>query len=177
MNHLANHHKQIYNYLSSNGMINGNEQIKLHSSVFNEEGGVGQYGGFPRLLKESTNTTGWYTGGDIIIVNPETMNVVYNIQLKTTSIRGERIPSIFAERIEKIRIFIHGGTVKKGKKEKTIPALSTLTPREKAERMFEFLLTSISNRNDFDDIIPEDVNSILKESLGKITLQNKKIML
>jgi hypothetical protein len=36
-------------------------------------------GHFPELLNDSKNRIGWYTGGDIIIINPETLSVVYNI--------------------------------------------------------------------------------------------------
>ena len=80
MNHLANHNKQVYNYLVQSGLTNTTSlNVKEKSSVFIEEGGAKKSGNFPRLLNESKNRTGWYTGGDIIIVNPETMSVVYNI--------------------------------------------------------------------------------------------------
>jgi hypothetical protein len=81
MNHLANHNRAVYDYLSSSGLQDNISpfNIREKASVFKEEGGVTKNGNFPRLLKESNNNTGWYTGGDIIIINKETMAVVYNI--------------------------------------------------------------------------------------------------
>lgn len=156
MNHMANKETWIYDYLQSGGMnavpdgarfINHND-----STVYIEEGQVFSDANFPRLLKESKNHTGWYTGGDIIIVNPETMSIVYNIQLKTTT---ENKASVFGERIEKIRAFIN--------------KFINDSPRQKGERIFDFFLTSVSNAEAFNQIPQNEINLLLedfRQSLG-----------
>ena len=138
MNHLANHNKQVYNYLASGGRSSDGTNLKTieTGSVFQEEKGVTKQGTFPKLLNESKNHIGWYTGGDIIIVNPSTMEIVYNIQLKTTT---ENKASVFAEKVSAIRAFIN--------------SLQNLTPHQKGERLFDFLLTSVSNRADFNRLL------------------------
>lgn len=151
MNHMANKETHIFNYLRSGGQSEANDiSLVTHrdTSVFVEEGGVEQHGHFPQLLKDSTNHTGWYTGGDIIIVNPETMSIVYNIQLKTTTANK---PSVFGERVEKIRKFLKG--------------FQELTPEQKAERIFDFMLTSISNHDAFNTLPQEDIEEMLKQEL------------
>lgn len=149
MNHLANHNKQVYDYLAQGGLVSNtplNPQEK--GSVFQEEGGVEKQGSFPYLLNESKNHTGWYTGGDIVIVNPQTMGVVYNIQLKTTTANK---PSVFAERVSDIRKFIG--------------ALINMTPRQKGEKIFDFLLTSVSNRQDFNNLPQQTIDDLIKTNL------------
>lgn len=149
MNHLANHNKQVYDYLVQGGLVSNtplNPQEK--GSVFQEEGGVEKQGLFPHLLNESKNHTGWYTGGDIIIINPQTMGVVYNIQLKTTTANK---PSVFAERVSDIRKFIK--------------ALINMTPRQKGEKIFDFLLTSVSNRQDFNNLPQQTIDDLIKSNL------------
>lgn len=149
MNHMANKETHIFNYLRSGGQSEANDiSLITHrdTTVFIEEGGVEQHGHFPQLLKDSTNHTGWYTGGDIIIVNPETMSIVYNIQLKTTTANK---PSVFGERVEKIRKFLDG--------------FQKLTPQQKAERIFNFMLTSISNHDAFNKIPQKDIEALLKQ--------------
>lgn len=161
MNHLANHNKQVYNYLASNGANQSNAMIlstKEKASVFEEEGGAKKSGNFPRLLNESKNHTGWYTGGDIVIVNPETMEIVYNIQLKTTSANK---PSVFAERVSDIRKFIS--------------SFIKLSPRQKGEKIFDFFLTSASNKNDFEMLPQETVDVLVKEQL-KLKFDKIKIL-
>jgi hypothetical protein len=103
MNHVANHHHQVYDYLVKGGLTEPPVTIHKKGSVFHEEGGAEAQSSFPRLLNESKNHTGWYTGGDIIIVDPKTMGVVYNIQLKTTT---EKNITVFAEKVAAIRNFI-----------------------------------------------------------------------
>ena len=151
MNHMANKETHIFNYLRSGGQNEANNiSLVTHrtTSVFVEEGGVEEYGHFPQLLKDSTNHIGWYTGGDIIIVNPETMSVVYNIQLKTTTANK---PSVFGERVEKIRSFLKG--------------FQELTPNQKAERIFDFMLTSISNQDAFNNLPQEDIDALIEKEL------------
>ena len=151
MNHMANKETGIFNYLRSGGaQESGNiaALTKRDTTVFIEEGGIGPGGNFPQLIKDSTNHTGWYTGGDIIIVNPQTMAVVYNIQLKTTTANK---PSVFGERVEKIRNFLKG--------------FQELTPEQKAEKIYDFMLTSISNKDDFQWLPQEEVEDLVKRAL------------
>ena len=162
MNHLANYKPDFYDYLATGGMndINGFIDTDPDNSVYVEEGQVFETGHFPQLLSESRNHVGWYTGGDIIIVNPETMSIVYNIQLKTTT---ENKASVFAEKISAIRTFIN--------------SLSTSNnPTEIANKLFDFLLTSVSNRNDFNNKPQEEIDKLLTDNLNlklthKITLK------
>lgn len=151
MNHLANYKPDFYDYLATGGAndINGFVDTEPDSSVYVEEGQVYETGHFPQLLSESRNHTGWYTGGDIIIVNPETMSIVYNIQLKTTT---ENKASIFAEKISAIRTFINH-----------LASLSN--PTDMANKIFDFLLTSVSNRNDFNMKPQQEIDKLLTESL------------
>lgn len=154
MNHMANKETNIFNYLKSSGQNDaGSISLMTHreTTVFTEEGGVEQMGHFPQLLKDSTNHTGWYTGGDIIIINPDTMAVVYNIQLKTTTANK---PSVFGERVEKIRKFIQG--------------FDKLSPQQKAERIFDFMLTSISNHDAFNQLPQQDVEDVIKNNIDKV---------
>ena len=113
---------------------------------------------FPKLLNESKNHVGWYTGGDIIIVNPKTMNIVYNIQLKTTTANKQ---SVFAEKVSAIRTFIQ--------------QFIKYTPRQKGEKLFDFLLTSVSNRNDFNNAPQDTINDIIYNELQKKL--NKNVVL
>lgn len=163
MQHLANYNNQIFTYLSSNGTNNYNVELntKPKDTVFNEEGGVEKTGHFPKLLNESKNRIGWYTGGDIIIVDPQTLSIVYNIQLKTTTANK---PSLFAEKVQAIRNFIKGFKI--------------ATPREKGERLFDFLLTSVSNRNDFNTMPQTTIDDIVKNTLlNKLNNNNIQINL
>lgn len=152
MNHLANYKPDFYDYLATGGVndINGFVDTEPDNSVYVEEGQVYETGHFPQLLSESRNHTGWYTGGDIIIVNPETMSIVYNIQLKTTT---ENKASVFAEKISAIRTFIH-----------SLSALNN--PIDMANKLFDFLLTSVSNRNDFNKKPQEEIDKLLIDNLN-----------
>lgn len=151
MNHMANKEKQVFDYLRSGGKNEINNIsliIKNDSTVYIEENRIGPKGHFPQLLKDSTNHTGWYTGGDIIIVNPETMSIVYNIQLKTTR---ENKPSIFGEKIADIRTFLKG--------------FKEVAPEQKAEKIYEFMLTSISNQDDFNKLPQKDIDALVEKTL------------
>lgn len=152
MNHMANKERGIYDFLVSNGLKdNLPSRIMEHNkTVYQEEGGVERTGNFPWLLAASRNHTGWYTGGDIVIVSPETMQVVYNIQLKTTTAKN---PSVFAERVEKIRDFIN--------------EFVQIDPRKKAELLFDFMLTSISNYDDFNSLPQQEVDQLIMNNLSK----------
>ena len=151
LNHMANKETWIYDYLRTGGTANlpgNNFNKKDKMTVYEEEGKVVKGANFPTLLKNSRNHTGWYTGGDIVIINPETLNVVYNIQLKTTT---EDKGSVFQERVENIRKFI--------------TEIKNKSPKEMAERIFDFMLTSVSNEEDFNNIPQEDIDEMIKSTL------------
>ena len=152
MNHLANYKPDFYKYLESGGMndINSFIDTEPDSSVYVEEGQVYKTGHFPQLLSESRNHVGWYTGGDIIIVNPETMSIVYNIQLKTTTASKA---SVFGEKVSAIRTFIS-----------QLMAADNATAM--AEKLFDFLLTSVSNRNDFNTLPQQEIDKLLEQQLN-----------
>lgn len=157
MNHLANHNRAVYDYLSSSGLQDNVDALNIREkgSVFKEEGGVTKNGNFPRLLKESMNTTGWYTGGDIIIVNPETMSVVYNIQLKTTTAKKL---SVFAEKIAAITTFIDDIST----------VMNADGGRALGEKLFDFMLTSVSNANDFNSIPQREIDAVIEKTVGEV---------
>lgn len=150
MNHMANYEKGIYNYLKTSGI----EQINLNSgnkdsiSVYEQEGGI--KGHFPQLLVDSKNHISWYTGGDIIIVDPKTMQVVYNIQLKTTS---KKTKSLFKERIQSLRTVIN--------------SLKSQDVNTQAKILFNQFKTEISNFNEFDNLVQEDIDDLVKTAIGK----------
>ena len=157
MNHMANYERQFFDYLKSGGKNSNSILIsdikrKPHS-VFKEEGGLTPVSGFPKLLGDSKNHTGWYTGGDIVIINPKTMGVVYNIQLKTTTTKNK---TVFPERIKNIKKFINN-------------FISLKEPKDMAKKLFEFLKTSISNRNEFKALPQETINSIIMDSFKQFT--------
>lgn len=160
MNHIANKNQWVYDYLRSSGTSNANLEIDSapDATVYVEEGEVYEGANFPRLLSNSRNNVGWYTGGDIIIVNPETMQIVYNIQLKTTT---ENKASVFGERVSNIRNFIK--------------SFIDGNPRQKGERLFDFFLTSVSNEDSFNNIPSKQMNQVYQETLGKY-LNNKTIL-
>lgn len=152
MNHMADKERAIFDFLKSGGVDNHKNFDSIFSrgknTVYVEEKGIDANGNFSTLLRESRNSTGWYTGGDIVIVSPETMQIVYNIQLKTTRIDK---PSIFLERVAKIQEFLDS---------------FTKTPVEqKAEKLFNFLLTSISNASEFNNIPTETMRNLVEENL------------
>ncbi len=179
MNHVANHHRMFYDYLSSSGAGSQVANIPtLANSVYDEEGGI--RGNFPYLLNESLNTTGWYTGGDIVIVDPETMTVVYNIQLKTTRdthtgtfSKGENKgktyivpPKKFEIAVGQLRLLIRGGY--DSFKQKTHIGLITMDSAEAiAEALYDELLTSISNKNDFNVALQGTMDSIIEPIRAK----------
>lgn len=155
MNHIANHNRQVYDYLVSNGkqeVFDGLQKLsKVQRSVFEEEGGTGPSGNFPKLLKDSTNRVGWYTGGDIIIVNPDTMSIVYNIQLKSTSRKRQ---TVFEEKVAAIRMFIQVFT-------------AASTPQKKAEQLYSFLKTTVSNSLELNQLPQKDIEDLIKTTLQK----------
>lgn len=105
--HLARQHKWVYDFLASKGAINGTAQeiMTRDRSVYKEEGGTTTgVGNFANLLAEARgNNTPWFASGDIVIVNPETGEIVYNIQLKTTKLHET---AGFAQSIDELLKFI-----------------------------------------------------------------------
>jgi hypothetical protein len=86
-NHMANHEPVLFDYLSQHGKETMAEfNLKTHrESVFSEEGGYEpDLGHFPELMMGQINSIPWFAGGDIVIINNK-MEVIYNIQLKTTT--------------------------------------------------------------------------------------------
>lgn len=147
MNHVANYHRQLYDYLSSQGKGLENNLSLIHKTVYHEEGGLS--GTFPELLYTSLNHQSWYSGGDIIIVNPTTHAVVYNIQLKTTSIMKDRIPTSFDIRLNKLLTFLN-----------SFRALHN--PRQKAEKLYQEFETTVSNSIELQSSLDNTVESLLK---------------
>ena len=97
MNHLGNYNKQVYDYLFSNGLAQNSTVLNTteKNSVFHEEGGADRFGNFPRLLNESKNHVGWYTGGDIIIVNPKTNLIITKKNISAVIVDSANCPNFF----------------------------------------------------------------------------------
>lgn len=148
MNHVANHEKFIFNFLSAQGRTVVNFNFP-RTSVFTEEGGITPTSHLPQLLHDSLNSIGWYTGGDIVIVNPKTMEVVYNIQLKST---GKNINTTFEIHIAELKGIIDMFTKAK-------------TPEEKAQWLFEKMKTSVSNFSELEHVIEQDTYNIVEQTL------------
>lgn len=79
MNHMGAHHANLFNNSSTIASSVLPSLLNLSKSVGTEEGSHFFY-----LLLESLNTTPWYAGGDIVVVD-ETGQVIYNIQLKSSA--------------------------------------------------------------------------------------------
>ena len=159
MNHIGNHHKNFYNYLSSGGQAGAANISYIKKSVYNEEGGI--KGKFPQLLYDSLNHSSWYSGGDIIIVNPETLEVVYNIQLKTTSIMKNRIPTTFEIKLTKLSNFL------------TLFSNPKNSPDEKAKLLFQEFKRTVSNSLEFEQAPQVSLEDILKNLNTKRQLNIK----
>lgn len=86
VNHLGYTHAELFTNLS---LIDTNYIEHLaDTSVKAEEFAISSLNFF-HLLYNSTNTTGWYTGGDLILTD-KTGKILANIQLKTTASSGEK---------------------------------------------------------------------------------------
>ena len=99
LNHLGNKHNELF-------LEKGIEIEKItpfKKSVKEEEGSH-----FLQLLLDSTNSTGWQTGGDLILVSNN--QVVANIQLKTIlneNGQGQKIKTDnIVKQVQKLRDFI-----------------------------------------------------------------------
>lgn len=86
VNHLGYTHAELFTNLA---LIDTNYIEHLaDTSVKAEEFAISSLNFF-HLLYNSTNTTGWYTGGDLILTD-KSGKILANIQLKTTASSGEK---------------------------------------------------------------------------------------
>ncbi len=163
MQHLANREKDVFEYLRSRGTSEISQLDNLlninRKTVFEEENGVGPNGNFTRMLKSGTNNIPWFTGGDIVIIDPKTMHVVYNIQLKTTS---KNIQGTFGIAISKLNDFLKAFTNPES------------TYQQKAEAIFHYFVTEISNDSDFNSLPKETAERTVEEELMKNPFLKKK---
>lgn len=153
-NHMANHEPNLFNYLSNHGqnmaaMLNFKTQ---KNSVYAEEGGYQQdLGNFPRLMMGQINSIPWFAGGDIVIVNNK-MEVIYNIQLKTTT---RNTQTVFAEKVSELRNFL-------------TKFVSVQTVEEKAELLFNSFQNTIANSsmvNNLEKNAEQEAIEIIKQSI------------
>lgn len=131
INHLGYTHAELF---TNKELFDSNSIEHLaETSVKQEEFAISNLNFF-HLLYNSTNTTGWYTGGDLIITN-KAGTIIANIQLKTTASSGD---AIFGQ-ISKKRLL--GNTNTKG----IINELLSLMDKDNfeiAEKFYEKFKTS-----------------------------------
>ena len=94
------------------------------------------------------------------------MEVVYNIQLKTTqqgiTKKGKKkIPKKFDIAIARLKAYINGGEIKVGNNNLKFSPLSTLSPEEKASQLFDLLKTNVSNVKAFDNAVQQTIDDVL----------------
>ena len=154
LNHMANHEPSLFSYLSSHGknaakIFNYNIQKK---DVFSEEGGHSpDLGHFPQLMMGQINSIPWFAGGDIIIIN-EKLEVIYNIQLKTT---GKKNPTVFKENIIRLKNFL-------------IQFNSLTSVKDKAELLFKEFQNSIANSSIAENLskkTEDEIMNLIKKQL------------
>jgi uncharacterized membrane protein len=92
------------------------------------------------------NSIPWFAGGDIIIINNK-MEVVYNIQLKTTT---RNTQTVFSEKVTSLRTFLTNFT-------------SLETVEDKAELLFNKFQNTIANTS-----ILQGLDNNAKEEAVKI---------
>lgn len=157
-NHMANHEPNLFNYLSNHGqemnvMLNFKTQ---KNSVYAEEGGYQQdLGNFPRLMMGQINSIPWFAGGDIVIVNNK-LEVIYNIQLKTTT---RNTQTVFAEKVSELRNFL-------------IKFIDTTTVEEKAELLFNSFQNTIANSsivNNLEKKAEQEAANLIKQTIYATT--------
>lgn len=154
-NHLANYNKSIFQYLKSQGKKNITlSNFNSNKTVYTEEGPVN----FAKLLHESKNNTAWYTGGDIVIVNPKNMQIVYNIQLKSTI--SKQKASTFPIKINALKSILNNFK-------------QNQNPQEMAEYLYKNLLTSISNSNSLNSANQKDIDQIIRKGIVSRIYRNK----
>ena len=153
-NHMANHEPRVFDYLSNHGqemaaMLNFKVQ---KNSVYREEGGYEpDLGNFPRLMMGQINSIPWFAGGDIVIVNSK-LEVIYNIQLKTTT---RNVQTVFGEKVSELRSFL-------------IKFTSAKTVEEKSELLFNSFQNTIANSsmvNNLEKNAEEEAINMIKKSI------------
>ena len=95
INHMAQYHDFFIPFLKGKIEID-EKQLNKNISVYEE---LNSQDKFAKMLKESTNTTRWYTGGDLIVINKDG-KVIYNIQIKSTTFKN---PSVFSIEIAELK--------------------------------------------------------------------------
>lgn len=150
-NHMANHEPILFDYLSKHGQgIAATYSYSAQRSVFLEEGGDQQdLGNFPRLMMGQVNSIPWFAGGDIVIINDK-LEVIYNIQLKTTTRKSQ---TVFSEKIKQLRSFL-------------ISYNSLDTIEEKAKLLFDNFQNTIANSTMVQQLdnnaLPNTIKTIIK---------------
>lgn len=153
--HLANQEGEVYRYLQTGGLYPISGLYNNNRSVFWEEG-VDRYttGNMPYLLQESKGNTSWFSSGDITIINSDTKEVVYNIQLKTTN---EKAMTNFGLSAKKLADFL-----------KTFTSESVSSNVEKAARlMYETFKTTAIKDVKTSDPTREDAYNLTVNTLEK----------
>lgn len=153
-NHMANHEPALFDYLSKHGqaMAATFNYQKQRNSVYIEEGGNQiDLGNFPRLMMGQINSIPWFAGGDIVIINNK-LEVIYNIQLKTTI---KNVQTVFTEKVLELKQFL-------------ILFANAGTAREKAQILFEKFQNTIANSsitNQLEKNVKEEAINIIKQTI------------
>lgn len=159
-NHMANHEPALFDYLSTHGQsmaatLNYQQQ-KASNSVFTEEGGnQPDLGNFPRLMMGQINSIPWFAGGDIVIINNK-LEVIYNIQLKTTT---RNVQTVFQEKVAELKKFL-------------IAFNDLKTIDEKAELLFNTFQNTIANSSishSLENKVEDEAMEIIRQSFATST--------
>lgn len=144
-NHMANHEPELFDYLSEHGKeMTANFNLKANKTVFEEEGGYTfNLGNFPKLMMGQVNDIPWFAGGDIVIINNKG-EVIYNIQLKTTSAQ-----TVFPEKVSALKTFL-------------INFIDAETIEEKTELLFNEFKNTAANE------IPEKLGEELRKTIENL---------
>lgn len=151
-NHMAKHEPAIFDYLSKKGTkdINALNFQKQKKRVFVEEGGeTYNLGNFPKLMFGQQNSIAWYAGGDIVIINNKG-EVVYNIQLKTTTSASK---TVFEEKVVSLQKFLKN-------------FVNAETVDEKAKLLFNNFKNTVANSQVVDKL-GESLRQTIEEDLIK----------
>lgn len=146
LSHLGKEHPGAIKSFGGPGFSLSNELKAIEGkNVFLEEG----HPGFYNLLIDSTNTTGWYSGGDLIITDSKG-EVVASIQLKTSGGSGETI-----------------GTIKRDRLNKAIDTLLLLIDQENNQFISKFYdLVKTSTVSPINNCIDQTVENIIRQNLN-----------
>lgn len=147
-NHMANYEPSLFNYLSTHGQamaVNLNVQSQKNSVFIEEGGNQFNLGNFPRLMMGQINSIPWFAGGDIVIINNK-LEVIYNIQLKTTT---RNVQSVFEEKISELRNFL-------------IKFTDLTSVDEKANLLFNTFQNTIANSNIVNNLEKDAIDEVIK---------------